>query len=436
MVHSLQENLINIMEQWLNNPFPKIYERNDFQIDIEHIYNIQAIIGPRRAGKTYLMYQLIQKLIDQQVCKKEDILFVNFEHPQLATLKWADLLDFIPIYQKKFGKNPQYLFFDEIQNIPDRWRSVRYFHDQWFKIVISGSSSKLLLNEISTELRGRYSHTLVLPFSFKEILVINGIKGEPMMGDLSKAKILALFDHYLKFWWYPTVYFEENEILKQQLLSEFYNSVFYRDIINRYRLQDFSIMEILMKYCLDMYSSQLAHQKVASYFQNMWAQISKPTVLKYLSYLKEAFFVIEAKRFWFSPKTALLAPKKYYLIDQWFINLSAWFSEDKGKKLENSIAIDLFRKGYEVLYFNETKECDFIIKNKFSWKLETAIQVTRDLNIENEKREIWWLLEAMKKTNIKNGIILTYNQEEIRKQGEFTIDIIPAWKWMMRENNI
>lgn len=430
MVNSLQENLINIIEQRVKSPFPQIYERKDFQIDIENLYNIQAIIWPRRAGKTYLMYQLIQKLINQQVCKKEDILFLNFEHPQLASLKGVELLDVIPLYQQKFWKNPQYLFFDEIQNVQDRWRSVRYLHDQGFKIVLSGSSSKLLLNEISTELRWRYSHTLVLPFSFREILEINGIATHTLMGDFSKANILALFDYYLQFWWYPTVYFEKNEIIKQQVLSDFYNSVFYRDIINRYHLQDFSIMEILMKYCLDMYSSQLSHQKIASYFQNMWAQISKPTVLKYLSYLKEAFFVIEAKRFWFFPKTALLAPKKYYLIDQGFITLSAWFSENKGEKLENSVAIELFRKGYEVLYFNETKECDFIVKNKFSGERETAIQVTRDLNIENEKREIGWLLEAMKKGKIKKGIILTYNQEEIREKDWFIINIMPAWKWM------
>ena len=103
------------------------------------------------------------------------------------------------------------------------------------------------------------------------------------------------------------------------------------------------------------------------------------------------------------------------------------FLKIRGK---NSVAIELFRKGYEVLYFNETKECDFIVKNKFSGERETAIQVTRDLNIENEKREIGWLLEAMKKGKIKKGIILTYNQEEIREKDWFIINIMPAWKWM------
>ncbi len=424
----LQEILITIIEQRISNPFPKIYIRSDFNINIKSTNNIQAIIGPRRAGKTFLMYQLIQELIDENVCKKEDILFLNFEHPQLASLNWMDLLKIIPIYQKKFNKTPKYLFFDEIQNIQDWWRSIRYFHDQGYKIVISWSSSKLLLSEVSTELRWRYSHTLVLPFSFKEILSINNVNIDNVIWDISKAKILSLFDEYLKFWWYPTVYLEKNEIIKRQILSEFYNSIFYRDVINRYHLQDFSTMEILMKYCLDMYSSQFSHQKVTSYFQTMWAKVSKPTVLKYLSYLKEAFFIIECKRFWFAPKSSLIAPKKYYIIDPWFTKLSAWFSEDKWKKLENVVAIQLFRNWYDVLYFNENKECDFVIKDKFSWKIVDAIQVTWDLNIENEKREIQWLIQAMKQLNLKEWKIITYNQENKIEKDWYIIHILPIWK--------
>jgi predicted AAA+ superfamily ATPase len=116
------------------------------------------------------MYQIADQLVQTGKCQKEDILFLNFENPQLVELQAKDMLSVVEVYYELYGKKPKYLFFDEVQSLP-KWGTVlRYFHDQHYEIIVSGSSSKLLLEEISTELRGRYSHRLMLPFSFPELL--------------------------------------------------------------------------------------------------------------------------------------------------------------------------------------------------------------------------------------------------------------------------
>jgi predicted AAA+ superfamily ATPase len=108
--------------------------------------------------------------LDTKQCQKTDILFLNFEDVRLIGLQAVESLEMLKAYYNLYQKEPTYLVFDEIQNVPEWSSLLRTFHNKGYKIIVTGSSSKLLLTEISTELRGRYSHTLILPFSFSEYL--------------------------------------------------------------------------------------------------------------------------------------------------------------------------------------------------------------------------------------------------------------------------
>jgi predicted AAA+ superfamily ATPase len=164
-------------------------------------------------------------------------------------------------------------------------------------MVISGSSSKLLLHEISTELRGRYSHTLMLPFSFTELLTYNNLDIVTLEHSSASGTLLKVFDEYSAYGGFPKIVNITNVYEKQQEIEEYYRMVFYRDLVERHHIQNSYALELLMKYSSDMYSSILVPSKFAEYVKSLGVEISKPTVLKYLSYLKEGFFLIECPKF-------------------------------------------------------------------------------------------------------------------------------------------
>jgi uncharacterized protein len=431
MTQHLKEAIKMLIKDWHTKPFPNIHPRDVWRIALQRFDNILAIIWPRRAWKTYFMYQIAEQLITQDFCNKDDILFLDFEDPQLIELQTSDFIQLIKIYYELYAKKPKYLFFDEIQNIPNRWKVLRHFHNDGYEIVVTGSSSKLLITEISTELRWRYAHKLMLPFSFAEMLRYHNLDAKQLEHSSASGSILKIFDAYMEFWWFPKIVFQEDIYQKRTELSDYYKTTFYRDLVERYSIQDKYAFELLMKYVVDMYSSILAPSKFAVYIQSLWVQISKPTVLKYLSYLREWFFMIECQKFWWSPKVSLTNPRKVYLIDSWFIRLARNFSDNKGRILENIVAIHLFRTEQEFYYFHDEKECDFVIKHRFGIEITHAIQVTRILDIHNQDREINWLIKAMQVCKLSQWYILTYDQEETRRVGDATIYIMPVWKWLL-----
>lgn len=432
MKQSLKESIKNLIKERHVTKLPPYKEREKWHLSFDHFDNILAIIWPRRSGKTYFMYQIVDHLTKNKLCKKEDILFLDFENHQLVELKTADLSQLIKLYYEIYGKKPKYLFFDEIQNIDNWWRVLRSFHNEWYQIVVSWSSSKLLLNEISTELRGRYSHKLILPFSFKELLEYNNIDNKTVEYTAASWWIIKIFDEYMQFGWFPKIVWISDTYNKKQELEEYYKTIFYRDIIERYNIQDKLALELLMKYSLDMFGSILVPSKFEQYIKILWIQISKPTILKYLSFLKESFFLIESAKFWRSPKINVMNPKKVYVIDPWFIRIASRYTENKGKVLENIVAIHLFRNEQEFYYFNKDKECDFLVKQKFGLEIKDAIQVTWEMDTHNQDREIDWLIKALESCKLSEGYILTYNQKEEIKKDWYKIHILPVWERILK----
>ena len=156
---------------------------------------------------------------------------------------------------------------------------------------------------------------------------------------------------------------------------------------------------------------------------------SKRTISNYLHYLEKAFFVIVNEKFSYSPRRRIMNPKKVYLSDSGFAALGRPFAENRGRILENVVAIELFRRETELFYFKNRKECDFIVKH--GHRQVHAIQVCWELNGRNEKREFKGLSEACRKLDINTGLILTYDQEEERKANGVTVSVMPVWKWLL-----
>ncbi|MEW5909534.1 MAG: ATP-binding protein [Thermodesulfobacteriota bacterium] len=427
-----KDALLAIIAEWMEEwKFPSLIPRNQPVTDLESLKRILAIVGPRRAGKTCFMYQLIQKLLQDGRHSKKQILFLDFEDYRLDKLTGDVMDEILTAFHQIAGNYPIFLFLDEIQNLPDWNRVLRTLHNRGrFRIIISGSNSKLLSSEVSTELRGRYEDILMLPFSFPEYLLFRDISYSPALVQTAvRGNMLAAFDEYIKQGGFPEVAMAEAGMEQRKILQNYFKTIFYRDILERYNIRARYVLDALMNDILENYATIFSISRFEKQLKSNDLPGSKRTIANYCSYLIEALFVISNEKFSFSPRKRIMNPKKIYITDNGFAALGRPFSENRGRILENAVAIELFRRGEETYYFKNKNECDFITLQ--GRKPVLAIQVCWELTSRNEKREMAGIVEACSALDLKSGIILTYDQEEKREKSGLKISVQPVWKWLL-----
>jgi predicted AAA+ superfamily ATPase len=427
------EIIKKIIAEWLGDKvFPPLKKRDAPDLVLERTSEIIAVAGPRRAGKTCYMYQLIQDLLAQGNWSREDILFVDFEDYRLTDFTAADTDALLTAFQQVTGKAPTFLFFDEIQQLPGWSRVLRTLHNQnRYRIVVTGSNAGLLEREMATELRGRCRNILMMPFSFPEFLRFHGIPDdERTLLTPARGRVLKAFEQYLKEGGFPEVVKKETVPEKRELLQTYYRTIFYRDILERYNIKAKAVLEAVMRHSLNTFSDLFSISMFEKELKRHQLPGSKQTISNYLGYLREAFFVIAHDKFSYSPRQRIMNPKKIYLLDTGFSLLSTDFSENRGKLLENAVAVEMFRRRAECFYYKGRRECDFIIKE--GTKPKAAIQVCWELTPKNETRELRGLWEAMSAFAIEEGFILTNDEErELTFEGA-KIRIMPVWKWLRK----
>ena len=424
--------LLTIVAEWLEEgEIPELIPREHALGDPRELKHILAIVGPRRAGKTYFMFQLIRLLLEKGGCSKKDILFIDFEDYRLGAFTADTIEELLAAFHQVAGQYPRYLFFDEIQNLP-RWnRVLRTLHNRRrFKIIVSGSNSRLLGREVATELRGRYEDLLMLPFSFREYLVYRGVSYTPAsLHTAASGTIVAAFDDYVAHGGFPEVVMAGNEGERRRLLQDYFKTIFYRDVLDRYNIKARYVLDALMTDLLETYSCIFSISRFEKHLKSNGMPGSKRTIANYVGYLQEAFFIIANEKFSFSPRGRIMNPKKLYLTDTGFAALGHPFGENKGRILENLVAIELFRRGADVYYFRNNRECDFVVKQGSGPR--RAIQVCWELTKRNEERELAGLAEACRSLRLDSGLILTYAQEEEREMGGLEVSVLPVWKWLV-----
>ena len=222
--------------------------------------------------------------------------------------------------------------------------------------------------------------------------------------------------------------------LGKEFLRNLWSVVITKDIVARYNVKYPRVLEELSVLLVNSFASKISFSKLSRHFKIK----SYHTINEYMRYLENSFLIFTVNKFSYKIKEQLSAFKKVYIIDQGFINaLSFNFSENKGKLLENIVAVELkrrsYRENFSIYYWdNYNVECDFIIKQGL--KITSTYQVCSELNLNNRKREINGLVNAMKEFNLKEGYILTEStEEEIRVNG-FKIFVMPVWKWLLGTN--
>ena len=388
---------------------------------------ILALIGIRRAGKSTLMFQLMKELVNRGT-GENDLLYVNFEEPLFTQYLSLDLLDNILTAFREIVRPSGriFLFLDEIQDIPSWERWIRVRTDQGVKVIISGSSSKLLSSELATLLTGRQISFHVYPFSFREFIFFQGVHTENLLDTLKqKTEIGPLFHDYLKWGGFPEAVLKTDEYKKRILLTQYFEDILYKDVAFRHGLKNINLLKKLGVYVLTNIGNRVSYGRLA----REMALPSVETVRHYFSFLQEAFLLYELPKFSFKHREQIKTPRKIYAADVGMRNAVAFrFSQDIGRLAENFVFLELKRRGYEVFYFQKKHELDFYARHES----EDALLINVAWEIAGRKtkqRELAGLQEAMAELGVKNGLLLTERTEEEIKTQEGNIAVRPLWLW-------
>ncbi len=414
----MKDIIKTIIKDFHNRGIPRFIER-EIKIPLNP-GKIVSIIGARRAGKTYAMYQVMSKVKDIT-----NIIYINFEDERLEiSLKDLYLIidSYFEIYPDKKEKD-LFFFFDEIQEIKGWEKFVRRVYDSVSKnIFITGSSSKLLSKEISSNLRGRTVTYEIFPLSFREYLKFKDLQID-LHSTKGKSKIMYYFSEYITKGGFPETISMDEEIYKKTLTS-YFELMIYKDIAERYLISNFLPLKMFIKKLISNTSKEFSINKIFNEFKSQGIKISKDTIYNYLDYCEDSYIILPINNFSESATKQII--KKSYSIDTGLSSMVSFsLSKDKGRLFENLVLLELKRKYDEIYYYKEEYECDFIIKERD--KIVKAIQVCYEFNENNKEREIKGLKEAMNKFKLNHGIILTINEEE-ELEG---IKIIPVQKWLL-----
>ena len=387
---------------------------------------ISAIIGPRRAGKTLFMIQLINALDVPESNK----IFINGEDIDFEGISIKDLdnvEDTInKIYKIDYSKQV-WLFIDEIQRFPSWSKWVRTLNDEnKYRLVISGSTSELSTEKLPSELRGRALNTIVLPFSFRESLSANNITYGKYLDSQKIGEIREKFDEFMKYGGYPQVVLEKNTKLITKILGELLETVMQHDILEKRHIRNSKLLKAFINAAIGSACRQISYISLSNWLTSNGLSMTRQTAINYLSYAEEVFLFFQIFPFSNKPKMRNVNPK-LYLADSGLLGL---ISDDKSKQLENQILIELIRRGNNVNYYLDNKsEVDFVINNK---KVTALIQVSSSLSDPvTYTRETKAIVNAAEKLKCNNLVIITENEEKTIRVGRKIIKVIPAWKWLL-----
>ena len=394
---------------------------------------VVSLIGVRRSGKSYLMRQLAKHLINGGIDKNR-ILIINFEDKRFTEFKPMLLDQIYEVYLELLRpKNKPFIFLDEIHKIPgwEKWAGTMHELDK-AKIIVSGSSSKLMSGELATILTGRHLDINVFPLRLREFLGFKGLIIKDKLDLIAKKiEIKGLFKEYLEFGGFPEVSLNKE---KKPLLLTYFDDILTKDIEKRYKVRETEKLRSLAKFYLTNISSLITFNSLKKYLD-----LSTDTIEKFSSYFEETNLLFFIKSFSFKIREQDKSPKKVYAIDTGLSNAIGFkFSPDIGHIAENIVALELNKEASQnlntkIYYWKniQKEEVDFVLKEGI--KIKQLIQVCWGINEYHAKqREIKALLKASKALRCSNLLIITEDNEGEEIVGGKKIKYIPLWKWLMQ----
>lgn len=375
---------------------------------------ITVITGVRRSGKSTLLAQFSERFADYY--------YINFDDERLLNFTIQDCETLMNAFRKHSLSRT--ILIDEVQIVEYWERFVRRLFEEGYKIFVTGSNAKLLNSELSTHLTGRYFKIELYPFSFKEFLRFHAVSFVKLTSH-AKAAVLAKFDAYVAGGGFP----EYVKSADREYLQRTYEDILYRDLIVHFGIRDVRSFKQLAQYLFTNIGAEISYNSLAKILGFKTAM----SVRNYIQLMRESWLFFELYKYDASLKKQFVSDKKIYCIDQGMRQtVSFSFSDDFGKRLENVVAIELKRRGSELYYHKGKRECDFLIRER--GRVQECIQVTRELDAQNQERELGGLIEALIASKAMKGTILVYDgtEKKMKTKGR-TIEVRQLWRWLLAE---
>lgn len=375
---------------------------------------IKVIIGMRRAGKTYFLYQHILKLLEAGVDRKR-ILYINFEDDRLVPLSQQKMAKLVDAFYALYPENHEqkcYLFFDEIHTIEDWQLVIRRLHNSKnAEFFLTGSSAKLFSKEIATNLRGRSLATEIWPYSFHEFLRAKKVSFDLTLFDKKTEDWLrSLFLEYLTVGGFPEVT-SYDAPTRHVTLQEYLNVALYRDIVERHEIKNHAAIKYMIVSMVHNAGKSFSINKFYNDLKSQGFHIGKDVLYDYASYIEDAYLAFAVPLFDKSIRKVQTNPKKVYAIDPGLARaMTLDYESDLGRLFENVVYLDLRRLGCTVHYYlsEDRYEVDFVAETARGKKKLFQV-VWEQQDIKTFEREQRGLDAGMQALGIE-GVVLTLDE--------------------------
>ena len=340
---------------------------------------IKVLLGMRRVGKSTLLLQIQEELLNQGV-EKNQIISLNFEWLEFESLKEYKVL-YEYIESKKIEGKKSYVFLDEVQEVDGFEKVVNALNSKGdTEVFITGSNSKLLSGELASYLTGRFYTIEVLPLSYKEV-----------SEGFSNNK--DVFLEYLRTGGMPGKFQFGEERTAKNYLMDMYQSILLRDIVKRYNVRDVDLLQRFMSYLINNIGQIFSAGTITNYLKSEGRKLSKETIYNYIEAAKSTYLVHGVRRYNIKGKELMKTNEKYFINDLGIRNLYFNNEKDIGQALENIVYLELRRRGYEIYVGKfDDREVDFIVIDGENTKY---IQVTYLLVEETTIEREFSVLEAI-----------------------------------------
>jgi len=421
---------------------PRLTER---ELPLRFIKDMSlAIVGARRCGKTYRTHQLVAELMRKKV-QREDICRIQFNDLRLARLAAEDLVTideaYYALYPEKRGRRRVWFIFDEIHRV-DGWEDYILYllEERLHRVLITGSTSRLLSGRIASALRGKNFSSQLFPFSFGEFIRHYGVAPDTVSSG-GRSHLRKMFDRYLHQGGFPGL-LDLDPALHVELLQNYWETMLLRDVVEAHPHENirFSTLSYFAQALASRVACPMTVRGIGVGMTEAGLQVSGETLYRYLQHLEEAFMLVAVPFYSKSERVRNRHYRKVYAVD-WALAGSVAPGEgiDLSRRLENLVYVELRRRGYDVYYYRTRKgyEIDFVaVPRKPLAAGRRLFQVCyRFGDSEVRRRELRGLAETLDFLKIAQATVLTGNEEKSVTVDGHHVNVVPTWQWLLERKD-
>ena len=420
MNHELLKSIIYDQHELIQNA--NIVSRPSYVFEPNANY---VLVGLRRAGKSTLLYKIVQDLIADGV-SWDQIIYINFEDERLSEFRKEDFNDILSV-QSELSSEQGYFFFDEIQIVPGWEKFCRRMADAKERVYVTGSNASMLSREIATTLGGRYLTKYITPYNFDEYLTALDVPHDSraLLQTKANGRIRSHCADYLQYGGFPETL---QYTAKREYISSVYQKILLGDISARNSIRNDYAIKILMKKLAESVKSEISYTKLHGILKSIGISVGKESIIDYIQYAKDAYLIFSIQNF-FARFAERESNPKYYFSDNGLLNL--FLDDKKPSLLENSVAVCLAKKYPEDVYYLKSPktgiDIDFYVPSA-----NQVIQVAYSIQGDAYEREVGNLKKfAVSVEDPHRYIIVTYEEETIIEVSDVKIEVLPLMKFLL-----